>query len=49
MQLLRMSSTMSLMISMNNVLIMNPDASALQEEDAGKLIKDKLKHIYRSR
>ena len=36
-QLVRMSSTMSLILSMNHSLIMVPDgASTLMEEDAGK-------------
>jgi hypothetical protein len=38
-QLLRTSSTMSLMLSMNHALLMSPEASALLEEDAGKFLQ----------
>ncbi|TNV71786.1 hypothetical protein FGO68_gene4628 [Halteria grandinella] len=33
-QLVRMSSTMSLILSMNHSLIISPESSAVQEEDA---------------
>ncbi|CDW71579.1 UNKNOWN [Stylonychia lemnae] len=36
-QLVRMSSTMSLILSMNNSLLLNPDAASMIEEDQGKL------------
>jgi len=36
MQLVRMSSTMSLILSMNHSLIMSPESSALMEEDQGR-------------
>lgn len=38
MQLLRMSSTASLILSMQHSLLVNPEAAALMEEDAGKLL-----------
>lgn len=36
MQLVRMSSTMSLLVAMNHSLVIMPDSSTLQEEDLGK-------------
>jgi len=37
MQLVRMSSTMSLILSMNNTLVLSIDAACTVEEDQGKI------------
>lgn len=37
-QLVRMSSSMSLMLAMNNTMLLNPDAATAVEEDQGKPI-----------
>ena len=37
-QLVRISSTMSLMLSMNNAMLLNPDAASLVDEEQGNFI-----------